>query len=657
MAAVVNLATSTVQVRQPWWPFVTWGLVGLLVVTAVRVEVGTRRSQAAEAGELDRVLSWLVVQVRQQWEHDAVLRHLYDPLPLRVRWCSTRRPVAADRVLVLDDPAGTDWESLPLCGHAEEIVQAFLKLPHERLVVLGEPGAGKSVLAALLTLGLLRLREALEPEKRKRTPLPVLVPISSWDPQAEHLQTFLARRLGEDYPSLSLPGDGEPSVAAALIAGRHLLPILDGLDELSTELHPQAASELNAYAGVNRGLVVTCRSHEYEQAVKKAGKELARAAVVELQAVLVEQAIEFLSQPALARPRWQPVFDHLRGHPDGALATVLSTPLTTALARAAYSSPTTDPRDLLAFRDSYATEAALMDGFVGSAYPSDRPDSPLGRPLRRYAPDRASRWLGCLAHQCCPDWRWWDIHDNLMVRPQRVELMIITGAIVVVAGVGVIAGLPIAIAIAIQAVTNVSGLWRPLWPRGYPPYYFPTSDRLLRLRRLAFAAIGATVTRTGAVRAAVRNDAWPNHWRRGSRGADPARTSTRERHLNLPGLARQSAGAGHRPAGKSTSHLARQSSHGGGRRFASYNPGGAQRDPGRRYCPRNAQCSSGCARHGDRVRHQCWPRRWVADLDSVSAGSYVACRPWFPPLAAVALPRRRAPARVAIQPELPWLGD
>jgi hypothetical protein len=248
MAAVVNLATSTVQVRQPWWPFVTWGLVGLLVVIAVRVEVGTRRSQAAEAGELDRVLSWLAVQVREQWEHDAVLRHLYDPMPLRVRWCSTRRPVAADRVLVLDDPAGIDWESLPLRGHAEEIVQAFLKLPHERLVVLGEPGAGKSVLAALLTLGLLRLREALEPEERKWTPLPVLVPISSWNPQAEHLQAFLARRLGEDYPPLSLPGDGE-SVAAALIAGRRVLPILDGLDELSTELHPRAVSELNAAAG------------------------------------------------------------------------------------------------------------------------------------------------------------------------------------------------------------------------------------------------------------------------------------------------------------------------------------------------------------------------------------------------------------------------
>jgi hypothetical protein len=492
-AVAGNLATSTVQVQQPWWPFVTWGLVALLIVVAVRVEVRTRRSEDAEAGGLDRMLNWLAVQIREQWEHEAVLRHLYDPVPLRVCWSSTRRPVAADRVLVLDDQTGGDWESLPVRGHAEEIVQAFLKLPHERLVVLGEPGAGKSVLAVLLTLGLLQLREAMESEDQKRTPVPVLVSISSWDPQAEHLQAFLARRLGEDYPPLSRAGDGEPSVGAALIAKRRLFPILDGLDELSRQSHAQAVSELNAYAGVDRGLVVTCRSHEYEQAVKTAGKELARAAVVELQPVLVEQAIEFLSQPALARPRWQPVFDYLRGHPDGDLATVLSTPLMIALARAAYSAPTTDPRELLAFRNSYAIEAALMDGFVRSAYPSDRPDPPVKQPLRRYAPDRASRWLGCLAHQCHPDWQWWNMRDDLLVRPQRVELMIITGAILVLVGVGVAVGLPVAVAVAMLAVTNISGLWRPLWPRSFPPYrsFSPSYDRL-RLRRVAFAATGAT---------------------------------------------------------------------------------------------------------------------------------------------------------------------
>ena len=86
------------------------------------------------------------------------------------------------------------------------------------------------------------------------------------------------------------------------------------------------------------------------------------------------------------------------------------------------------------------------------------------------------------------------MRDNLLVRPQRVGLMNNTGAILVVAGVGVVVGLPVAVAVAMLAVTNVSGLWRPLWPRGYPPYYFPPSDHRLRLRRVAFAATGATVT-------------------------------------------------------------------------------------------------------------------------------------------------------------------
>ncbi|WP_248963798.1 NACHT domain-containing protein [Sphaerisporangium perillae] len=186
-------------------------------------------------------------------------------------------------------------------------MDAFLRLPHGRLVVLGEPGAGKSVLAVLLTLGLLQHRQILSPEERERAPVPVLLPMASWNPQAEGLELFLARRLGQEYPRLRRQaGEGEPDLSAALVADRRILPILDGLDELPTPLHARAVGELNAYAGTGQGLVVTCRSREYEQAISTRGAELARAAVVELQPVALEQVIAFLSQPAIARPRWKP---------------------------------------------------------------------------------------------------------------------------------------------------------------------------------------------------------------------------------------------------------------------------------------------------------------------------------------------------------------
>lgn len=65
----------------------------------------------------------------------------------------------------------------------------FRKLPARQLVVLGEPGGGKSVLALLLTLGLLRDGE---PEAA----VPVLLSASTWAVH-ERLDHWLERRLTE----------------------------------------------------------------------------------------------------------------------------------------------------------------------------------------------------------------------------------------------------------------------------------------------------------------------------------------------------------------------------------------------------------------------------------------------------------------------------
>jgi hypothetical protein len=54
-------------------------------------------------------------------------------------------------------------------------------------------------------------------------------------------------------------------------------------------------------------------------------------AVVELESVKVDAVIEFLSFPEMARPRWNPVFTHLRQHRHGPLAAAFSTPLMVSL--------------------------------------------------------------------------------------------------------------------------------------------------------------------------------------------------------------------------------------------------------------------------------------------------------------------------------------
>ena len=440
----------------------------------------------------------LAGEVEEQWDREAELRQLYQPVPLQVRWSSTGRPVAASRDVVLDESANADWRQLPLQGDVDEIVAAFRRLPYRQLVVLGEAGAGKSVLAMLLTL---RLLKDHEPEQ----PVPVLLPIASWNPAQESVHDFLVRRLGEDYPSLAVRGESGQALAQLLVARRKIVPVLDGLDELPGGMHPQAVQALDSYAAPDRPLVVTCRSREYEQAVRNSGSVLSRSAVVEIEPVTAGQAIVFLSHPAPSRPRWQPVLEHLRDHPDSRLARTLSTPLMVGLARAAYRSPDRNPADLLALADDAAVTEALMNSFVTSVYRDGQPgrqaSRPRPRPSRDYNADDAARWLSCLAYHLyltgTRDLWWWQLRPGfLSARPTRPRRSIPFAYTVAAAACGFAIGLVrglwpaiwAAVAAALIVAVNAAGPFRPLWPAAYPPY-LPQRYRTPRQRRIQYFGV------------------------------------------------------------------------------------------------------------------------------------------------------------------------
>ena len=126
----------------------------------------------------------LAIAVRRQWEDEAALRRLNDPYPLPVRWEPANAGLVEDWAsLVRLATAGAGWPAPPspgtwatgpaeLAGGDDELPGLLDRVPTGRLVILGEPGAGKTMLTVRLVLDLLAGRA-------DGGPVPLLVPLAS----------------------------------------------------------------------------------------------------------------------------------------------------------------------------------------------------------------------------------------------------------------------------------------------------------------------------------------------------------------------------------------------------------------------------------------------------------------------------------------------
>ncbi|MET9119753.1 NACHT domain-containing protein [Streptomyces sp. NPDC004528] len=376
---------------------------------------GDVRRRAADA---------LAEAVREQWAAEARLRRLHDPGPLDVRWAPADRRLA-------DHPEnirpGTPVPAPRDGGHRlEGIVGAFASLPRHRLVALGGPGSGKSVLAVRFTLGLLAVREP-------GGPVPVIFPLSGWDPTRTGLRDWLADRLAADYRSLAAPSDGRHSLGRALVDTGLVLPVLDGFDELPRAAYADAVRRINSELDDELPLLLTSRPAAWASAVG-AGDVLTAAEVVQLLPLDSGRAGSYLERTA--RPRgldgdhretvWTPVLGRLE-HEPLPLNAVLTVPLMVALARTVYSDTSRDPAELLdtaRFPTAGDIEEHLLDAFVPSAFADGGPRraAEARRRLGQLAKELERRGTGRLA--------WWELESALpgVVRAYATGLLAILAA-------------------------------------------------------------------------------------------------------------------------------------------------------------------------------------------------------------------------------------
>ncbi|PRY41538.1 NACHT domain-containing protein [Umezawaea tangerina] len=392
-----------------------------------------RSTTAVEAGRLDVVADAIADSVRAQWESEEQIRHVHDPFPLPFRWTNSDPDITDHWQNVNGTP--DDGTALDLAGRGDNIVDTFRRVPSRRLVVLGEAGAGKTILTSRFALTLLGERGLVPGE-----PVPVIFSLGSWDPTLASLRDWLTDRLVADYPVLGRPDGAGGTLAARLLAGRRILPVLDGLDEVTEGMRGEVITRINAGMRPGDQFLLTSRPREFREAVE-ASDVLTAAAVVRLGGLTMDDLDRYL--PLTARKvrgpltKWHPVLERVRSAGTGSpLFEVLSTPLMVALARAVFSDTDADPAELLALAggDVRGTREVIEDRLLTGFVPAVYSDLPTGA-----GAERTERHLRFLARHVrrlgTHDLAWW----RLVLEVPRVVVgiaaaLVITSATWVGAG-------------------------------------------------------------------------------------------------------------------------------------------------------------------------------------------------------------------------------
>ncbi|WP_133907000.1 NACHT domain-containing protein [Actinophytocola oryzae] len=386
--------------------------LGALIVALVALLPPKRSTRSAEELAAD-----LTNTVLAEWWEEAGSRKLRDPRVLPLTWSTGRMDGRFDEA-------------------SRRLAETYREIRSGRLVMLGEPGSGKTVLAMMLAIG-------LASDRTEGGQVPVLLSASSWDPVREPLDDWLVHTLAGAYYN------GRTDTPRMLLNRGLVLPILDGLDEIPEVARLHAIHRINAAVGAERPIVVTCRAVEYDDLIEAGSPALRHAPVQRIAPIGVGDVVVHLA----AVPDWPPatswttVFDSLRGAPDGPVAAALSTPLMISLAVAGYRHGG-DPAELVdpqRFPSRHSVENHLLDRTIDTAF---APDLQRGG-TSRWSSDEGRQWLTFLARHLHDhrerDLAWWLLADRLLSAWVAPILGIAAGAVV---------GLAIGVVSAVTGMTE-----------------------------------------------------------------------------------------------------------------------------------------------------------------------------------------------------------
>jgi hypothetical protein len=369
IAVAVNAATGAafpgplrlIQIYP--WQSVLLGLVGAGVYAVWELRAKPSAAVDLTEAEQARLRRRLLRETRRVWVDGVLARSLGQVLRVELSLVSQQSRVSHPVQLLLRGQDADDEvlavDSIP--------VDVFEQLG-ERLLVLGEPGAGKTTWLLELAGELCAIAE-----QRTAAQVPVVLSLSSW-PAGDKVrfESWAAEQLRRFY-DLS-----EPEARYAIEHGMAAL-LLDGLDEVPPGRLRHCVEALNAFRDQRGGtpVAVTCRVADYERYVQS---RLRLVGAVLIQPLTQAQVDRWLASIG-------PAMDGLRSalRDDQTLRVLLSTPLTLNIAA-------------LTFRGEQVEAFTGLDSLF-AAYTRrmlERPRAALGD-SGTYAEPDVRRWLAALA--------------------------------------------------------------------------------------------------------------------------------------------------------------------------------------------------------------------------------------------------------------------
>jgi Cdc6-like AAA superfamily ATPase len=319
-SVLVNIVTSQESPLKHLPLPLLWLIVGLVTTMLIGLAIYDRLQSGAEQSFPQTVLLQrerqnrlrLLERVRNTWIKGLLDHSLYDKAHITLN-LRIEPDALADPWHLSVQQHSKPMQSLP----ADTLIIQVYDDAQGELLILGEPGSGKTTVLLQLTSELLD-----RAEREESHPIPVVFNLSSWAVKRQPLLDWLVEELNSRY---QVPR----KLAQAWVSTDQILPLLDGLDEMASTHRAACTDSINVYRHEHGSVptVVCSRTADY----------FAQANRLQLQRAVIVQPLTDQQVDAYLMSGGEPLVGvHMALLEDAVLRELATTPLVLNILALAY---------------------------------------------------------------------------------------------------------------------------------------------------------------------------------------------------------------------------------------------------------------------------------------------------------------------------------